>query len=127
MTDRMTAPMTDLAILDTLTGILRDLLGDPGIVLTPATTRPEVPRWDSFAYVSFIYWLIRGFGTEAQAGFAIGMRIMQSMFMPAMAISFAVPAVAGQNFGAGHAERVRETLKQALVLECALMALHRWP
>ena len=54
MTDRMTASMTDPEILDTLTGILRDLLGDPGIVLTPATTRPEVPRWDSFAYVSFI-------------------------------------------------------------------------
>ena len=46
--------MTDREILDTLTGILRDLLGDPAIVLTPATTRPEVPRWDSFAYVSFI-------------------------------------------------------------------------
>jgi acyl carrier protein len=46
--------MSEGAILDTLTGILRDLLGDPGIVLTPATTRPEVPRWDSFAYVSFI-------------------------------------------------------------------------
>ena len=54
MTDRMTAPTTDLEVLDTLTGILRDLLGDPGIVLTPATTRPEVPRWDSFAYVSFV-------------------------------------------------------------------------
>lgn len=53
----MTAAMTDPTegeILDTLTGILRDLLGDPSIVLTPATTRPEVPRWDSFAYVSFI-------------------------------------------------------------------------
>jgi acyl carrier protein len=46
--------VTDREILDRLTGILRDLLGDPGIVLTPATTRPEVPRWDSFAYVSFI-------------------------------------------------------------------------
>ena len=54
MTDPMTDPVTDRAILDTLTGILRDLLGDPAIVLTPATTRPEVPRWDSFAYVSFI-------------------------------------------------------------------------
>ena len=54
MTDPMTDPMTNGAILATLTGILRDLLGDPGIVLTPATTRPEVPRWDSFAYVSFI-------------------------------------------------------------------------
>ena len=54
MTNPMTDRMTDGAILATLTGILRDLLGDPGIVLTPATTRPEVPRWDSFAYVSFI-------------------------------------------------------------------------
>jgi acyl carrier protein len=46
--------VTDPEILGTLTGILRDLLGDPDIVLDLATTRPEVPRWDSFAYVSFI-------------------------------------------------------------------------
>ena len=50
----MTDSMTEDAILATLTGILRDLLGDDDIVLTAATTRPEVPRWDSFAYVSFI-------------------------------------------------------------------------
>lgn len=50
----MTDPMTDREILATLTGILRDLLGDDDIVLHLATTRPEVPRWDSFAYVSFI-------------------------------------------------------------------------
>lgn len=54
MTDHTTDPATDGAILATLTGILRDLLGDPDIVLAMATTRPEVPRWDSFAYVSFI-------------------------------------------------------------------------
>lgn len=46
--------MTDAEILETLTRILRDLLGDPDIVLTAATTRPEVPRWDSFTYVTFI-------------------------------------------------------------------------
>ena len=46
--------MSDAEILETLTRILRDLLGEPGIVLTPATTRPEVPRWDSFSYVTFI-------------------------------------------------------------------------
>jgi acyl carrier protein len=46
--------VTDPEILQTLTRILRDLLDDPAIVLTPATTRPEVPRWDSFAYVTFI-------------------------------------------------------------------------
>ncbi|MBY0564088.1 MAG: acyl carrier protein [Hyphomonadaceae bacterium] len=46
--------MTDQDLLDALTGILRDLLDDPSIVLTMATTRPEVPGWDSFAYVNFI-------------------------------------------------------------------------
>lgn len=37
-----------------------------------------------FAYVSLVYWLIRDFGAVAQAGFGIGMRVMQSIFLPAM-------------------------------------------
>ena len=56
--------MTDAEILDTLTRILRDLLEDPAIVLTPATTRPEVPRWDSFAYVTFIVAVEGEFGIK---------------------------------------------------------------
>jgi putative MATE family efflux protein len=76
-----------------------------------------------FVYTSLIYWIIRRFGAEAQAGFGIGMRVMQSMFMPALAISFAVPAVAGQNFGARLAPRVRETMRQAVIIEIALMLL----
>jgi Na+-driven multidrug efflux pump len=74
-----------------------------------------------FVYTSAIYWIIRRFGPAAQAGFGIGMRVMQSIFLPAMAISFAVPAVAGQNFGAGLKDRVRDTLKQAVIIECVLM------
>lgn len=76
-----------------------------------------------FLYSSVIYWLIRGFGPAAQAGFGIGMRVMQSVFLPAMAIAFALPAVAGQNFGARRADRVRETLKQGVILECSVMLL----
>ena len=56
--------MTDQDILATLTRILRDLLGDQAIVLTPATTRPEVPRWDSFAYVTFIVAVEVEFGIK---------------------------------------------------------------
>ncbi len=56
--------MTDQAILDTLTRILRDLLGDDTIVLTAATTREEVPNWDSFAYVSFIVAVEMEFGVK---------------------------------------------------------------
>lgn len=76
-----------------------------------------------FIYISGIYWLIRRFGPAAQAGFGIGMRVMQSTFLPAMAISFALPAVAGQNFGARQADRVRDTFKQGLILECSVMLL----
>jgi Na+-driven multidrug efflux pump len=76
-----------------------------------------------FIYTSAIYWIIRAFGPAAQAGFGIGMRVMQSVFLPGMAISFAVPAVAGQNFGARLPDRVRDTFRQAVVLECGLMLL----
>jgi len=69
------------------------------------------------------YWLIRGFGADAQAGFGIAARVMQALAMPSMAISFAIPAIAGQNFGGRRPERVTETLRQGLALELALMAL----
>jgi acyl carrier protein len=46
--------MTDQEILATFTRLLRDLLGDESIVLTPATTRADVPDWDSLQYVMFI-------------------------------------------------------------------------
>jgi len=72
---------------------------------------------------SAIYALIADFGAAAQAGYGIAGRVMQALLMPAMAISFAVPAVAGQNFGGRQPARVRETFKQALVLELLAMAL----
>jgi acyl carrier protein len=56
--------VTDQEILETLTRILRDLLDDPAIVLTRATTRPEVPRWDSFAYVTFVVAVEVEFGIK---------------------------------------------------------------
>jgi len=69
------------------------------------------------------YWLIRGFGADAQAGFGIAARVMQALAMPSLAISFAIPAIAGQNFGGRRPERVTETLKQGLALELVLMAV----
>jgi Na+-driven multidrug efflux pump len=74
-----------------------------------------------FMYTGVTYWVIRHFGSEAQAGFGIGARVMQGIFLPAMAIAFAVAPVAGQNFGARHPERVRETFRTAVVLSAGLM------
>jgi putative MATE family efflux protein len=74
-----------------------------------------------FIYMAVVYWLISGFGAAAQAGFGIGSRVMQSIFLPAMAIAFAAGPIAGQNFGARRPDRVRETLRKALLLNCVAM------
>lgn len=73
--------------------------------------------------LGLIYWVIRPFGAEAQAGFGIGMRIMQAGFMPAVALSFAVAAVAGQNYGAGHHQRVRQSFAESAKLNIGFMLL----
>jgi Na+-driven multidrug efflux pump len=72
-------------------------------------------------YVGLVYWIIRDFGAGAQAGFGIGGRLMQSMFLPVMAISFAASPVAGQNFGARQPERVRQTFYAAAGIGVAAM------
>jgi putative MATE family efflux protein len=74
-----------------------------------------------FIYMAVVYWLISDFGAAAQAGFGIGSRIMQSIFLPAMAIAFAAGPIAGQNFGAGRPERVRETFLKAVMLNSIVM------
>jgi putative MATE family efflux protein len=75
-----------------------------------------------FVYMGSIYWLIQPFGANAQAGFGLGSRIMQSLFLPAMAIAFAAPAIAGQNFGAKNFSRVKETFTWTAIMTCSLMA-----
>jgi len=72
-------------------------------------------------YMSVVYFVVSGFGAEAQAGVGIGSRVMQAVFLPVMAISFAVAPVAGQNFGARNAARVRETFRDAMRIGGGLM------
>jgi putative MATE family efflux protein len=76
-----------------------------------------------FIYMAVVYLVIADFGASAQAGFSIGGRIMQSIFLPAMAIAFAAGPIAGQNFGAGRHDRVREALTRALLLSSGVMVL----
>ena len=74
-----------------------------------------------FVYMGTVYWTIRGFGPEAQAGFGVGSRVMQAIFLPAMAIAFATAPLAGQNMGAGHYDRVRATYRTSVTTLSALM------
>jgi putative MATE family efflux protein len=76
-----------------------------------------------FLTMMMMYWLIRDFGADAQAGYGIGTRIMQAIFMPAMAVAFSASPIAGQNFGARRADRVRETFHKAAGIEVAVMVV----
>jgi putative MATE family efflux protein len=49
-------------------------------------------------YMVIVSTIARPFGAAAQAGFGIGMRVVQAGFMPVVALGFSVAPVAGQNF-----------------------------
>lgn len=74
-----------------------------------------------FVIFSVVYFVIRSYGATAQAGFGIGGRIMQSIFLPAMAVAFAAAPIAGQNYGAKRYDRVRETFRKAALIGAAIM------
>jgi putative MATE family efflux protein len=72
-------------------------------------------------YLFVVYTVSRPFGAAAQAGFGIGLRIIQALFMPVVALGFAVAPVAGQNFGARRADRVKATFTSALAMSVGVM------
>lgn len=74
-----------------------------------------------FAYMTVIFWIIRNFGAAAQAGFGVGSRVMQSIFLPAMAVAFAAAPVIGQNYGAQRPQRVRAAFRSAALMSSSVM------
>jgi putative MATE family efflux protein len=106
------------------------------VALAPREWRPHLPTvrrilaiglpaggefFMMFVIMVVIYWVIRHFGPAAQAGFGIGFRVMQAFFLPVLAIAFAAAPLAGQNFGAGRAGRVRRTFYVACVMSSVCM------
>ena len=73
------------------------------------------------AGAEFVYGIIRNFGPAAQAGFGVGARVMQALFLPVVALSFAVGPVVGQNFGGRRGDRVRHSVYAAIGLASAIM------
>jgi putative MATE family efflux protein len=67
-------------------------------------------------YLFIVYRIAAPFGSAAQAGFGIGMRIVQALFMPVVALGFSVAPVAGQNVGARLAVRVRAVFRSASLM-----------
>ena len=97
----------------------------PRLGLWKDMLRIGLPAGAEFAlmavYLVLVYAVTRPFGAAAQAGFGIGMRIIQAWFLPVVALGFAVAPVAGQNFGARRAERVRATFYVAAGMAASVM------
>jgi putative MATE family efflux protein len=104
---------------------------DAYLHIRPATWRPRLALWISMLKVGLpagaefalmavhlvvVYTVSRRFGSEAQAGFGIGLRIVQACFLPVVALGIAVAPVAGQNVGARLGQRVRDTFRSAALL-----------
>lgn len=104
----------------------------------PADWRPRIRIWvdmlkvglpagAEFAllavYLFIVYTVSRPFGSAAQAGFGIGLRIVQACFLPVVALGIAVAPVAGQNVGARLGERVRDTFRSAAMMAAGYMFL----
>jgi putative MATE family efflux protein len=99
----------------------------PQIKIWWAMLRVGLPAGGEFAlmavYIVVVYGIIRNFGAAAQAGFGVGARVMQAMFLPVVAIAFAVAPVVGQNFGGRRGERVRSSYYSALGITSVTMLL----
>ncbi len=67
--------------------------------------------------------LVGRFGSEHVAGYAVGLRLEQVLLLPALGLNSAVMAIAGQNFGAGHASRVAETYDKGLQIGLVMAAI----
>jgi MATE family, multidrug efflux pump len=99
----------------------------PKVEIWWAMLRIGLPAGGEFAlmavYIVVVYGIIRDFGAAAQAGFGVGVRVMQAMFLPVVAIAFAVAPVVGQNFGGRRADRVRSSYYSALGVTSIVMVL----
>jgi putative MATE family efflux protein len=105
----------------------------PQIKIWTAMLRIGVPAGAEFVllffYIIIVYVIIRNFGPAAQAGFGVGARVMQALFLPVVALSFAVSPVLGQNFGGRRADRVRLSVRSGLGIAASMMfvlALITW-
>jgi putative MATE family efflux protein len=87
--------------------------------------RIGLPAGGEFAlmsvYMVLVYDIIRPFGSAAQAGFGIGVRVVQALFLPIVAIAFAAAPVAGQNYGARLGDRVRQAFYSAAAMSAVIM------
>lgn len=73
--------------------------------------------------IFFITYYVKTFGTDAVAAFGIGMRVQQIFLLPTIGITIATLSIIGQNNGAGHYDRIKETVKESLKFGMRIMSI----
>jgi Na+-driven multidrug efflux pump len=74
-----------------------------------------------FLSTTTVYYVIRTFGVTAQAGFGIGVRMIQALLLPGMAIAFAAGPLVGQNYSANNLDRARHAFHVTVAITSAVM------
>ncbi len=69
------------------------------------------------------YRVVAPFGTEALASIGIGFRILQSIYLPVVALTSAMAAMAAQNFGARRIPRIYQTFWAGWGISSGIMVL----
>ena len=58
--------MTEPQIYEQLNGIVRDVIGNDDVAISPATTARDVQGWDSFAHINIVVASEIAFGIKFQ-------------------------------------------------------------
>jgi putative MATE family efflux protein len=101
-----------------LGGFLKDTRPISAIALPAMLTNVATPLGNAY-----MTWAVAKYGVSAVAGWAIVGRILPVAFGGIFALSGAVGPIIGQNYGAGHLDRVRRTYIDGLIFVLIYVAI----
>lgn len=68
----------------------------------------------------FMQRLVNSFGESMTASFTVAMRLEYYLFVPTTALQNAMATYAGQNYGAGKIDRIKQGVKQTVIMATAI-------